>query len=1036
MRASHRYGRIILLFVVATVAAPIGVPHEAGAQAVGQVRATSENYRLGTSSRAVRGGDVPGLAVDPADPRHIVEVHVDLADQLCEFNVTFDGAGTWTGGTLTAPAGFTPPCRSPAGSAYPAMDQSVAFGSGQAVYTTFSSIRAPEGDSVLIAKSTDGGRTFGPPSVILPGGPSSTTPGNPLFVRPKLAVHAGAGPGGADIVYVTAWLLGPAERQAAFIRSEDGGATWSAPGRANLVGESAREQTQPVVGPDGAVYVAFRIAAFRSVGPIVVARSDDRGQTWTQTRVRDIGHDPNLELAVDHRNSTVYLAYNETRPGPDIDVMLQRSTDRGATWSAPLRVNDDPVGSGAIQHLPDLSVAPDGRLDVVWHDRRNAYKGVSFPACPYSQRGPFLCEGDVYYAYSLDGGLSFSQNRRITDRIINLDVGFDRRLETYTSHTPVSVPLGTDGVLFAWADSREGNYDNDTQDIYLARLDLRAGGAIPVRRLTEERGPGYAVALSKRAFPGGLETVANLAATKAVVVNDRDAASALAGAVLARANYGGVFPVPGFGVPRPVQGELARVQSTETFLVGDEGGLSSRVVDDVKAVTAPLERVTRLSGPDPATTGLLVARALDTRLAAERAAGTAPFAGAVVVNPAGGEGASAAALAASLRLPVLFVQRDAIPAATAQALAELAIPATLVIGGPDVVSDAVAAQLPAPKRLAGPGVAGTSVAVAAEAVARGVPANVVYVGDSERPVEAAVLGAAVARLGGLMLLTPGADPAAAEQAIDRLGLRSTVDSIVVARPATPPRAGYRLVAGDGGVFSFGGAAFLGSTGGIRLSRPMVGASETPSGDGYWLTAADGGVFAFGDARFRGSTGALRLAQPVVAMAATPTGNGYWLVARDGGVFAFGDARFLGSAAQLKLNSPIVGMASTPTGKGYWLVGADGGVFAFGDAVFRGSTGALALTKPIVGMARSATGLGYRLVASDGGVFAFGDARFHGSTGSLTLNRPVVSISGTPTGDGYWLAASDGGVFAFGDAVFVGSTGGLRLAQPVVGMATG
>jgi len=80
----------------------------------------------------------------------------------------------------------------------------------------------------------------------------------------------------------------------------------------------------------------------------------------------------------------------------------------------------------------------------------------------------------------------------------------------------------------------------------------------------------------------------------------------------------------------------------------------------------------------------------------------------------------------------------------------------------------------------------------------------------------------------------------------------------------------------------------------------VGMAATPDGGGYWLVAADGGVFAFGDARFLGSTGALRLARPVVGMAATPDGGGYWLVAADGGVFAFGDARFLGSRGGLPL----------------------------------------------------------------------------------------------------------------------------------------
>jgi hypothetical protein len=61
-----------------------------------------------------------------------------------------------------------------------------------------------------------------------------------------------------------------------------------------------------------------------------------------------------------------------------------------------------------------------------------------------------------------------------------------------------------------------------------------------------------------------------------------------------------------------------------------------------------------------------------------------------------------------------------------------------------------------------------------------------------------------------------------------------------------------------------------------------------------LVASDGGIFTFGDARFFGSTGAVRLNRPVVGMASTSTGQGYWLVASDGGIFTFGDAKFFGS----------------------------------------------------------------------------------------------------------------------------------------------
>ncbi len=248
----------------------------------------------------------------------------------------------------------------------------------------------------------------------------------------------------------------------------------------------------------------------------------------------------------------------------------------------------------------------------------------------------------------------------------------------------------------------------------------------------------------------------------------------------------------------------------------------------------------------------------------------------------------------------------------------------------------------------------------------------------------------------------------------------------------PP--GYWLVASDGGIFTFGHAAFSGSTGGMHLNQPIVGMAPSSDDGGYWLVASDGGIFAFGDAGFYGSTGGMHLNQPIVGMAATPSGGGYWLVASDGGIFAFGDAGFYGSTGGMHLNQPIVGMAATPSGHGYWLVARDGGIFAFGDATFRGSTGGMHLNRPIVGMGADPTGGGYWLVASDGGIFTFGDAVFHGGTGGQHLNQPIVGMAVDLTGGGYWLVASDGGIFAFGAAGFSGSTGGMHLNQPIVGMA--
>ena len=263
---------------------------------------------------------------------------------------------------------------------------------------------------------------------------------------------------------------------------------------------------------------------------------------------------------------------------------------------------------------------------------------------------------------------------------------------------------------------------------------------------------------------------------------------------------------------------------------------------------------------------------------------------------------------------------------------------------------------------------------------------------------------------------------------------------VTSNPGRPPspcqapvaaRPGYDLVASDGGVFSFG-QPFCGSTGGLRLTSPVVGAAMAPPTGGYWLVASDGGVFAYGGARFYGSTGGIPLAEPVVGMAATADGRGYWLAASDGGVFAFGDARFLGSASADHLHSPVVAITATADGRGYWLVTSNGDVYNFGDARYLGAAGSTHLVAPIVGMAEDRDTGGYWLVGADGGVFSF-DAPFYGSAGGLPLAKPVVGIAGTGDGHGYWLLGGDGGVFSYGDAFFHGSTGGMELVRPVVAL---
>jgi hypothetical protein len=59
------------------------------------------------------------------------------------------------------------------------------------------------------------------------------------------------------------------------------------------------------------------------------------------------------------------------------------------------------------------------------------------------------------------------------------------------------------------------------------------------------------------------------------------------------------------------------------------------------------------------------------------------------------------------------------------------------------------------------------------------------------------------------------------------------------------------VAADGGIFTFN-APFFGSAGAIVLNASIVGMTTTPTGSGYRFVAHDGGIFSYGHAPFFGS----------------------------------------------------------------------------------------------------------------------------------------------------------------------------------------
>ena len=71
-------------------------------------------------------------------------------------------------------------------------------------------------------------------------------------------------------------------------------------------------------------------------------------------------------------NGRVYLVYTleQKNESDNTDILVRFSDDQGATWSAPVRVNDDSTVNS--QFLPKISLDPTtGRFAVVWYDSRN-----------------------------------------------------------------------------------------------------------------------------------------------------------------------------------------------------------------------------------------------------------------------------------------------------------------------------------------------------------------------------------------------------------------------------------------------------------------------------------------------------------------------------------------------------------------------------------------------------------------------------------------------------------------------------------------
>ncbi|MCA9287743.1 MAG: exo-alpha-sialidase, partial [Phycisphaerales bacterium] len=137
------------------------------------------------------------------------------------------------------------------------------------------------------------------------------------------------------------------------------------------------------------------------------------------------------------------------------DLNISWSDDQGVTWSAPVRVNDDPPGPNNWQWFAALSVAPDGRVDATWYST-------------HESGNPVLSR--LYYSSSSDGGATWAPALPVSPEF-NSTLGWpsQNKLGDYTHQVS-----DLTGVSLAWAATFTGG-----QDVYFARIgpwDCNANG--------------------------------------------------------------------------------------------------------------------------------------------------------------------------------------------------------------------------------------------------------------------------------------------------------------------------------------------------------------------------------------------------------------------------------------------------------------------------------------------------------------------------------------------------------------------------------
>jgi len=238
-------------------------------------------------------------------------------------------------------------------------------------------------------------------------------------------------------------------------RSTDGGETFDGPfGNAYFWGTLD-------VGPDGELYVIGGYGSGSVIYSVRVARSSN-AQYATETPTFDqwspvglyvsgyLAQNPGglhsqAWIGTDHSKGRTRGNVYALSSGEGFGVLITRSEDGAATWSEPVQINDE----GGLPWFATMSVAPDGRIDVVWNDTRNSGEANL---------------SELFYSYSTDAGESWSPNVPVSP-MFDSHIGWPQQNKIGDYYHMVSDNAGANVAYAATF--------NGEQDVYFLRIGPR-----------------------------------------------------------------------------------------------------------------------------------------------------------------------------------------------------------------------------------------------------------------------------------------------------------------------------------------------------------------------------------------------------------------------------------------------------------------------------------------------------------------------------------------------------------------------------------